>query len=122
MLQRSPRILSVVWGTIVAEDLGAVKDLKAWPGGAREWDWGETGTRHSPGIQPADVEELLVAGATTVVLSRGMEERLEVAPATLELLRAGGVEVHVAETSEAVEIYNDLIPTAPVGGLFHSTC
>ncbi|MEV8511789.1 MTH938/NDUFAF3 family protein [Dactylosporangium sp. NPDC051484] len=122
MLPRSPRILSAVWGTIVVEDLGEVKDLKAWPGGAREWDWTETGTRHSSGIQPADVEELLDAGATTVVLSRGMEERLEVAAATLELLRARGVEVHVAETSEAVEIYNDLTAAALVGGLFHSTC
>jgi hypothetical protein len=122
MLARSPRILSVSWGRLEVEDLGAVKDLKAWPGGAREWDWGETGTRHSPGIQPADVEELLTNGATTVVLSVGMEERLEVDPATLDLLRERGVEVHVAETLEAVELYNELVGTTAVGVLVHSTC
>lgn len=122
MLARSPRIVSVAWGRIVVEGLGAVKDLKAWPGGAREWDWSETGTQHYPGIQPADVEELLAAGAGVVVLSRGMQQRLGVAPATLDLLRERGVEVHVAETAKAVEIYNGLAADAPVGGLFHSTC
>ncbi|GAA2336309.1 Mth938-like domain-containing protein [Dactylosporangium salmoneum] len=122
MLPRSPRILAVSWGSIEVESLGEVKDLKAWPGGAREWDWNETGTRHSPGIQPGDVEELLEAGATTVVLSRGMELRLGVPPATVAALEAEGVTVHVAETTEAVEIYNSLVGTTPVGGLFHSTC
>jgi hypothetical protein len=56
----------------------------AWPGGCREWDWSETGTRHSPGIQPADAEELLDAGAMEVVLSQGMEERLEVSQSTVD--------------------------------------
>ncbi|MGI5238260.1 Mth938-like domain-containing protein [Dactylosporangium sp. CA-139066] len=122
MLARSPRILSISWGTIEVEALGEMKDAKCWPGGAREWDWSETGTRHSPGIQPADVEELLDAGATTLVLSRGMEERLGVAEETLAMLRERGIEVHTAETGEAMDLYNELAATTPVGGLFHSTC
>ena len=52
------------------ECLGVGKDFKLYRGGGRAWDWAETGTRHSPGIQPADVEELVARGATTVVLSR----------------------------------------------------
>jgi hypothetical protein len=79
----SPRITSVSWGRIEVAGLGTGKDFKLYPGGGREWDWAETGTRHSPGIQPADVEELVEHGATVVVLSQGMEERLEVDPATL---------------------------------------
>ena len=47
---------------------------------------------------------------------------LQVDPSTLELLRARGVPVHVAETTEAVRLYNELAVTEPVGGLFHSTC
>lgn len=86
------------------------------------WDWGETGTRHSPGIQVADVEELLAAGATVVILSRGMDLVLQVPDATVEALEARGVEVHVAQTLEAVRIYNELALTTAVGGLFHSTC
>lgn len=39
------------------------------------------------------------------------------------LVAAGrGVEVHVAETSEAVELYNRVATSEAVGGLFHSTC
>jgi len=104
------------------EDLAPGKDFKLFPGGGREWDWAETGTRHSPGIQPADLEELLANGARTVVLSRGMELQLEVGPETLKFLEERGVTVHVAETGEAVRIYNELAATEPVGGLFHSTC
>jgi hypothetical protein len=104
------------------EDLGVAKDYKLYPGGGRPWDWAETGTEHVPGIQPADVEELLANGATIVVLSRGMEQRLQVDPGTLRYLEERSVEVHVAETYEAVKIYNDLAEKSPVAGLFHSTC
>ncbi len=119
---RSPRIVAVSWGRVEVEDLGVVKDLKVWPGGGRAWDWDETGTRHFPGIQVADVEELLEHGATVVVLSRGMQERLGVPDATVEALAARGVEVHVAETREAIDVYNGLVGSTAVGGLFHSTC
>ncbi len=118
----SPGIGSVSWGRMEVAGLGTGKDFKLWPGGGRAWDWNETGTRHSPGIQPADVEELLEHGATVVVLSRGMELRLEVDPATLRFLDERGVTVHVAGTVEAVRIYNEQAATAAVGGLFHSTC
>jgi len=120
--KRPPRILEISWGRMEVEGLGAGKDFKLYPGGGREWDWAETGTGHSPGIQPADVEELLAHGATTVVLSRGMDEQLHVAPATQAYLDQRSVKVHVAETLEAVKIYNELAEGIPVGGLFHSTC
>lgn len=118
----APRILSVSWGNLEVAGLGPGKDFKLYPGGGREWNWNETGTRHSPGIQVADVEELLEHGATVVVLSRGMEERLEVSPETVAALESRGIEVHVAETRAAVDLYNALTTTHPVGGLFHSTC
>jgi hypothetical protein len=120
--QRAPRILAIGWGRMQVEGLGAGKDFKLYPGGGRAWDWAETGTRHSPGIQPADVEELLARGAGTVVLSTGMNQRLQVPPATCHYLEQHGVTVHVAETREAVKIYNDLAEGALVAGLFHSTC
>ena len=104
------------------EGLGAGKDFKLYPGGGRAWDWAETGTRHWPGIQPADVEELVARGATTVVLSQGMNEQLRVRPDTCRYLDERSVAVHVAETREAVGIYNDLADSTLVAGLFHSTC
>jgi HAD superfamily hydrolase (TIGR01549 family) len=119
---RSPRILEISWGRMLVDGLGEGKDFKLYPGGGRPWDWSETGTRHEPGIQPADVEELLSNGATQVVLSEGFDGRLRVDPATLRFLGDRGVEVHVARTDGAVELYNTLAARGPVGGLFHSTC
>lgn len=120
---RPPRIEHVSWGHLRVAGLGEGKDFKLWPGGGRPWDWRETGTRHVPGIQPADVEELLTHGARVVVLSRGMWRALQTQRATLELLRERGVEIRQAETSEAVRIYNELAARGEaVGGLFHSTC
>jgi hypothetical protein len=104
------------------DGLGAGKDFKLYPGGGRAWDWNETGTRHVPGIQPSDVLELLDKGSTVIVLSRGMELALQTCPETLDLLRARGVEVHLEETRMAVDLYNTLRDSKPVGGLFHSTC
>ncbi|KAK7417785.1 hypothetical protein QQZ08_011481 [Neonectria magnoliae] len=120
--EQSPRIMSVAWGRIEVDGLSADKDFKLYPSGGRPWDWSETGTRHNPGIQIGDVEELLDRGATTIVLSRGMDLKLQVDPSTLRYLEERSVTVHVAETSEAVGIYNSLLGTAAVGGLFHSTC
>lgn len=98
-------------------------DTKLWPGGDRAWDWRETGTHHVPGIQTADVKELLANGARVVILARGMELVLQTCPETREYLRVRGIRFQVAETREAARIYNDLIQqNEAVGGLFHSTC
>ncbi|TDC58161.1 hypothetical protein E1281_02125 [Actinomadura sp. KC345] len=118
----SPRITHISWGRMEVEGLAPGKDFKLFPGGGRPWDWSEHGTRHSPGIQPADVRELLDHGSTVIVLSRGMELRLQTMPETLELLADHEVAVHVEETTAAVALYNTLAETTPVGGLFHSTC
>ncbi len=119
---RSPRIVGSAWGRITVEDGRDFKDAKLFPGGAREWDWRETGTHHVPGTQPADVAELLERGARVVVLSEGRWRRLRVCPETLTLLRERGVAVHVLETEAAIARYNALRERHAVGGLFHSTC
>lgn len=120
----SPRITHLSWGCLEIEGrTQPFKDAKLYPGGARAWDWNETGTSHSPGIQPADVEELIEKGAEYVILSRGMNERLKVKPETLRLLDEKDVEAHVLQTEKAAERYNELQEAdEPVGGLFHSTC
>jgi hypothetical protein len=119
---KSPQITHISWGRMEVEGLASGKDFKLYPGGGRAWDWSEHGTRHEPGIQPADVQELLDHGCTVIVLSRGMELRLQTMPETRKLLEDNGIEVHIEETTAAVELYNKLAHTKPVGGLFHSTC
>jgi hypothetical protein len=119
----SPRVTHLSWGRLEVEgEDGPFKDAKLYPGGARAWDWNETGTSHEPGIQPADVEELLERGATSVVLSKGFHERLGVSPETLRTLEDRGVAAHVRQTGEAISLYNELRETERVGALIHSTC
>ena len=118
----SPRIAHISWGRTEVEGYPAFKDAKVFPGGARAWDWGETGTRHSPGIQPGDVQELIDRGAKAVVLSRGIWQRLQVCPETLKLLADNDIAVEVLQTEEAAKRFNELRKSMPVGGLFHSTC
>jgi hypothetical protein len=98
------------------------KDVKLYPGGAREWDWTETGTHHSPGIQPADVQELLDSGAEVVVLAIGMHERLAVCPETIQMLDKAKVTTRILNTKEAVRLFNDLREIKSVAALIHSTC
>ena len=120
---RSPRISHIAWGSMQIEGVGSGRDFKLWPGGGRAWDWAQTNMHHTPGIQPADVQELLAHGSKIVVLSRGRDLRLQTCPETIEYLEQRGVECHVEETAAAVELYNRLAAEGePVGGLFHSTC
>ena len=121
-MPQSPLITHLSWGRMTVEGLPTGKDFKLYPGGGRAWDWGETGTRHSPGIQIAYVQELLDHGSRVVVLSRGMHLVLQTRPETLAYLEERGIEVHVLETRAAVEYYNQLAAAQPIGGLFHSTC
>ena len=120
---RSPRVTHLFWGRLEVEGVeGPFKDAKLFPGGARAWDWRETGTSHDPGIQPADVEELLERGATAVVLAKGFDERLGVTGEALRVLEERGVSTHVRQTGEAIRLYNELRETERVGALIHSTC
>jgi len=119
-------ITQLAWGRIIV-DAGAgpvtFKDCKIWPGGAVAWDWQDTGTEHEPGIQPADIADLLEKGIEVMILGRGQTSRLGVCPETEALLRQRGIEVHILDTILAVERYNALARQGRrVAGVFHSTC
>src|SRR5206468_8971525 len=112
-----------LWGRTGVGGRGrALQGCKVFPGGSREWNWRDSGTEHSPGIQPADVQELLDHSAKIVVLSRGMKKCLHVPRETLDFLKEREIAAHVLPTAEAVRLYNQLAETEPVGGLFHTTC
>ena len=120
---KSPAITHLEWGIIEVDDLGKHKDVKLWPGGGRPWDWSETNTHHVPGIQVADIAELIDHGAEVVVLSRGMELVLKTCPESVNWLDTHCLEHHISETREAAQLYNRLaMQGIAVAGLFHSTC
>jgi hypothetical protein len=120
------RIAHIEWGNIEVVHLGRqlrFKDCKIWPGGAKEWDWSLTGTRHRPGTQPADIEELLAHQPDVLILSRGMQLVLQTCPETIELVKTCGIEYHVEETKASVQLFNELTSKGRrVVGILHSTC
>jgi hypothetical protein len=119
----SPAIRHLSWGLMEVDRLGTGKDVKLWPGGGRAWDWRETNTRHVPGIQVADIVELVDHGAAVIVLSRGMELVLQTCPETVTWLDEHRLQHHILETREAAALYNELAAQGvAVAGLFHSTC
>ncbi|XP_045928866.1 mth938 domain-containing protein isoform X1 [Micropterus dolomieu] len=117
-------IASLSWGHMKVKGCSSsYKDCKVWPGGSRAWDWRETGTDHYPGVQPADLEEVLKKGIDLLVIGRGMSEALQVPTSTLDFVKQKGVDVRVLQTEKAVAEYNKLAGQgAKVGGVFHSTC
>ena len=119
-------ITDLSWGDMevsIAGEKQNFKDCKVWPGGAREWRWDETGTHHDPGIQPADIEEILAQDIDVIVLGRGQLGRLGVSAETDELLRKRGISYHTEKTRKAVALFNELVQRGKrVGGVFHSTC
>ena len=120
------RITDLAWGQIEVATEGNVqrfKDCKIWPGGAREWRWEETGTHHNPGIQPADLEDVLKKDVDVIVLGSGQLGRLKISPETEMLLHDRGIPYHLVNTEKAVQLFNALTQQGKrVGGLFHSTC
>lgn len=117
----SPEVKSIHWGNIEAGG-HTYKDVKLFPGGSRAWDWNETGTRHVPGIQPADTRELLDHGADIIVLSRGINKRLQTCQKTKAFLEERGCQYFILQSERAVEKYNSLRGSELVGALIHSTC
>lgn len=119
-------ITDLSWGEIEVTIQGQrhrFRDCKVWPGGAEEWDWNETGTQHRPGIQIADVEDVLAKGVDVIILSRGQNKRLRVKKETEKYLRKQDVTYHTLNTKKAVELFNQLAKKGErVGGIFHTTC
>lgn len=122
MVKSSPKITALSWGRIEIENNGSFKDVKLYPGGCRKWDWQETGTKHSPGIQYSDVHELIENDAEIIILSKGMLGRLKISRSLVDQLESDNLEVHVLKTKEAVKLYNSVIKSSKVGALIHTTC
>jgi hypothetical protein len=115
-------IASFRWGQIVDSTGRVFKDARLFPGGAEEWDWRKTGTRHEPGIQTADFADLLATKPDVIILSRGVDLVLQVPQATIDFAQAHAPTVLVLQTEQAVAEYGRRIASERVVAVLHSTC
>ena len=124
-MKSTPEIIKSGWGKItvnLSDGDKTFRDIKLYPGGARAWDWNETGTHHNPGIQPVDVKEIVENGAEYILLSRGRNLRLQVMDETKEWLQAHNAEFEILPTDEVIEKCNELRQEKLTGALIHTTC
>lgn len=116
-------IATFAWGEIVDVQGRRFKDARLWSGGVEAWDWRKTGTRHDPGIQVADLEDLVASKPDTIILSRGVDLVLQVPAATVEWAKGHAANVLVLQSEKAVEEYNRRVAAGEsVVALIHSTC
>ena len=113
---------NIKWGEIVVAGK-KYKDIKIWNGQCKEWDWNETGTRHQPGIQTADLKEF-INEVDYIILSRGFENKLLTTPELVNYLSDLETKrLYILPTEEAVKKYNRFAAMGyRVGALIHSTC
>lgn len=121
-MDNSPKIVKLSWGRIELDNGKVYKDVKLYPGGCREWNWNETGTQHSPGVQFTDVEELIANGAEEIILSKGVFGRLKIQENTIKRIESMKIPVYIYKTKDAVKNYNSAITNKKVGALIHTTC
>jgi hypothetical protein len=115
-------VTSFRWGQIVDSRGRTFKDARLFPGGAEAWDWRKTGTRHDPGIQVADLADLVADRPDVIILSRGVDLVLQVPQATIDFARSHAGTVLVLQSEQAVTEYNRRIAIERVIALIHSTC
>ena len=126
MNDQNKPITHLSWGKMQINIQGKeyyFKDCKIWPEGACNWDWNLTGTSHETGIQPSDIKDILEHDIEVMVLSRGMDKQMKVAPETEEMLKSRRIEYHIKDTRKTVELFHNLFQQGKrAGGIFHSTC
>ena len=71
-----------------------------------------------------DLEWMLERGPEILIIGKGNQGCMEVPIVVLEELRQRGIDVRVAKTTEAVELYNEIAQkeTRKIGASFHLTC
>ncbi len=71
-----------------------------------------------------DLEWMLDRSPEILIIGKGSAGCMEVPIDVVEELRKRGIEVRVAKTEQAVELYNEMVQreTRKIGATFHLTC
>jgi hypothetical protein len=102
----------VVDGEAHTDDLILLPD-RVVPG----W-WRERGHR----LSPKDLEEVFAADPTVLVVGTGANGVMKVPAKTERAIREAGIELRIAQTDRAWQLYNELQEKRETAGAFHLTC
>lgn len=117
-------IESFKWGevhTIYKGRRDVWKDCIITDDGPQNWNWNLDGTKHNPGVTVAAL--LPLQNCSTIIVSTGVHQRLQVTREARELLQSWGVLHYILDSNSAVAKFNKISAGGgSVGLLLHSTC
>jgi len=113
-----PNIESYSFGKILVDGKPYTSDLIILPGGVRPGWWRKEGHR----LDKDDLQEVLEARPSVLVIGTGNMGLMKVPPETLEHLAAHGIRAVVERTAAACQRYNELAQTEQAAAALHLTC
>jgi len=117
------RIDRIRFGSIVVDQQHYRHDVLILPNGEVRRRKGGIAMIGPHGIKREEVEELLRAGAQTIIIGKGIFGRARLRPEAEDLLREKEIDFDILPSREAVVKFNELARNpAALGGIFHVTC
>jgi len=106
------------FGKITIEGMTYTSDVIIYPEKVNASWWRKEG--HN--LQVVDLMDVINVNPQILVIGTGATGLMKVPKDTMSHLESKGIEVHVARTGEAVEIFNKLQKDKIVIAAFHLTC
>lgn len=78
--------------------------------------------RDGHALRVEDIEEVLLYRPEVVIIGTGYYGVMRVPPATIEAVKARGIEIHAQRTSDAVSLFNELSDVSKTVACLHLTC
>jgi len=114
----APEIQNYQFGRMLVDGERHTRDLILLPDRVVGNWWREEGHR----LSVADLQAVLDAAPEVLVVGTGAYGRMQVPEETRQAVEAAGIELRVARTGQAWQLYNDLQRRQPTAGAFHLTC
>ncbi len=114
----APQVESYSFGRMTVDGERHSKDLILLPDRVLPHWWRNQGHQ----LSPEDLEAVFDAAPEVLVVGTGAYERMTVPSQTREAVEEAGIDLHVDETGEAWQLYNNLQQEKRTAGAFHLTC
>ena len=113
-----PKIEDYQFGQMVVDGRPHTRDLILLPDRVMANWWRKEGHR----LAVTDVQVVIDAAPEIAVIGTGAYGRMRVPQVIRRAFRAAGIDLHVARTGDAWEVYNNLRERHATAGAFHLTC
>lgn len=111
-------ITDYAFGRIRVDDESFDKDVIIFADGVQGPWWRREGHR----LDAADLEGVFAARPRVLIVGTGYYGNMNVPEETRRSVESRGIELHVARTREAVELFNTMREAADVVAALHLTC